>query len=117
MLTALLILATVIVASCCAAIAARACRSAHETARVLGADGKALHLIAKRTGLPQDVVAMLLAGSHARSLAPRQKMPSSAGTARGAITTRVATLLAAPVTRRSAPVTRPALRGTDVALT
>ncbi len=56
-------------------------RTAHKTARELAARGAGIHAIARRTGLPRDVVAMLVASCAIPAAAPRQKMPSAAAPA------------------------------------
>jgi hypothetical protein len=115
-LTVLLVLGTIVLATVSAVYAARACRGAHDVARALGASGANIRQIARRTGLQQDIVAMLLAGRPARRPAPRQNVPLSAGTARSG--TRgpgrtQGTSSRAPDIGPSSPRAKP---GTDVAL-
>lgn len=110
----LLSVATVITAVGFATYVARACRGAYDTARSLGESGTDVRQIARRTGLQQDVVSMLLAGRPAA----RQNIPVAAGT-----TSRSGSTPARqprpqsrrPVAPRSAPRAVGAMRGTDVA--
>jgi hypothetical protein len=120
----LLSLATIILAVVFASYAARAYRGVHgvhDVARSLGERGTDVRQIARRTGLAQDVVSMLLARS-----APRQKVPAAAGTSRpsGSTTSRntqTPARTSAKVPAVAAAVTAAAradkaMRGTDVAI-
>ncbi len=51
-------------------------RTAHRTAKALAATGAAVGTIAQRTGLPRDVVAMLIAGCTIPAAAPRKNVPA-----------------------------------------
>lgn len=116
MLTLMLTLATTIAAASAAAIVARACRSSHQTARDLAARGERVHSIARRTGLPQDVVSMLLFVVASHGANPRQKVPTAAESSRGT-PGRERRLPAAPApSSLTGRQMRPVQRGTDVAV-
>ena len=51
-------------------------RNAHRTAKALAATGAAVGTIAQRTGLPRDVIAMLIAGCTLPAAAPRKNVPA-----------------------------------------
>lgn len=111
----LLGITTIILAVVSASYAARACRGVHDIARSLGERGTDVRQIARRTGLSQDVVAMLLARA-----APRQKVPAAAGTSRrsgptASPKTQATTRTSATVPAAAARASK-AMRGTDVAI-
>jgi len=110
----LLSVATIITAVGFATYVARACRGAYDTARSLGANGTDVRQIARRTGLQQDVVSMLLA----RPPVARQNVPVAAGTTSPSGSTparQPRPQVRPPVASRTAPRPTGAMRGTDVA--
>ena len=77
---ALVSVATVAIGTLAAVLVARSLRGAHEVARTLAARGDRIPQIAQRTRLPQDVIAMLIAGTASAVSMPRQNVPVTAQT-------------------------------------
>jgi hypothetical protein len=77
-LTTVLAVATVALGAGGATLAARYARGVDDTVRSLAARGTGIHLISRRTRLPQDVVTMMIAGMAAAGAVPRQKAPMAA---------------------------------------
>lgn len=65
-------------------------RTAHRTAKALAATGAAVGTIAQRTGLPRDVVAMLVAGCTLPGAVPRKNVPDAPRTAAASAASRTA---------------------------
>ena len=83
MMVAILVL-TLVTAIVAALAAAHALQTRPDAARALAAKGIPVHRIARRTGLPQDVVAMLL--NHRVPARRRKKLPRPVDSAQPART-------------------------------
>lgn len=81
-LTTVLAVVTVALGAGGATLAARYARGVDDTVRSLAARGTGIHLISRRTRLPQDVVTMMIAGMGATRAPSRQKVPMAAAYAR-----------------------------------
>ncbi len=81
-LTTVLAVVTVALGAGGATLAARFARGVDDTVRSLAARGTGIHLISRRTRLPQDVVTMMIAGMGSTRAPARQKVPMAAGYAR-----------------------------------
>ena len=97
--TTVIAIATAALGVLAATLVARSFRGAHDVARTLAARGTRIPQIAKRTRLPQDVIAMVIAGSATAVAMPRQKVPSTAHTTQTKVALRA--IVAQTITRKA----------------
>jgi len=97
--TTVIAIATTAFGLIAATLVARSFRGAHDVARNMAARGTRIPQIAQRTRLPQDVIAMVIAGSATAVALPRQKTPSTAQTTQGKAALR--RVVAQTITRKA----------------